>query len=74
LDNGFQAYVVYSAIEESDFDIENSTNAYKEYKKNPLFKSYKIGHINGNMSSIEINKGMMDFKNNTTQILICTTV
>ena len=71
--NKEQVYVVVPGIEESETQqIENINELYRKYKK--IFPELIVKTIHGQLSSIEKEEVMLDFKSNKINILISTTV
>lgn len=70
---GHQCYVVCPAIEESD-DIVSIDEVEEIYERYFAPNNIQIGVLNGKMKKEEIEKAISDFEDNTTQILISTTV
>lgn len=70
---GRQAYIVYPVIEETEnWDLHSLSAAEKKIKQE--FIDFKVDIFHGKMSSKQKEKTVEDFRNNKTQILICTTV
>lgn len=72
---GRQCYVVLPLVEESEKleDIKAATQEW-ERLKNDIFPHFSIGLLHGQMSSIEKDKAISDFRDHKTDILVATTV
>ncbi|RJP28178.1 MAG: ATP-dependent DNA helicase RecG [Candidatus Omnitrophota bacterium] len=74
MDNGGQVYIVYPAIEDSDkLELEGAKNRFEELKRGQL-KDYKLGLIHGQMTDIQQNRIMFDFKDGKLDALVSTTI
>ncbi|MCY4000706.1 MAG: ATP-dependent DNA helicase RecG [Bacteroidetes bacterium] len=73
LRQGYQAYIVYPQVEESETsDLKNAESGYKAWKQ--LCQQYRVGLIHGKMKSSEKEEIMGQFKSKKVQVLIATTV
>lgn len=74
LSEGAQVYIVFPLVEESEkIDLKAATESY-EKMKDSFFVNFKIGLLHGQMSSIEKETAMTQFKNGEIQVLVSTTV
>ena len=73
-DMGYQAYIVYPLIDESETLSAKAATVEAEKLQKGAFKDYKIGLLHGKLSSAEKDKVMEDFKNKKYDVLVCTTV
>lgn len=73
LDEGRQAYVVCSMIEESESDLL-AVKSYAENAAEGDLKGYSIALLHGKMRAAEKDKVMKKFRDGEIQVLICTTV
>ena len=73
ISNGHQVYVLCPLVKTND-NIESTSveEAFNELKK--MFPTYSIGMLHGQMTKADQEKSMEDFKNNLTNILVCTTI
>lgn len=73
LKKGRQAYIVYPLVEESEtLDLKNATDEFENLKL--IFKDYELGLLHGRMKGEDKDSIMRDFKNNTINILVSTSV
>ncbi|MFD2208787.1 ATP-dependent DNA helicase RecG [Virgibacillus halophilus] len=71
---GEQAYVICPLIEESDkLDIQDAVELYQQLQAY-YGDNIQIGLMHGRLPSVEKEKVMQDFANNTLQVLVSTTV
>ncbi|MCD6353855.1 MAG: ATP-dependent DNA helicase RecG [Proteobacteria bacterium] len=74
LKNGFQTYIVYPLVEESDkMDLMDATQMYEQLQKE-IFPHHRLALLHGRMKSEEKEKVMQKFKDGEIEILIATTV
>ncbi len=73
VDNGNQAYIVCSLVEEGESDLLPAKE-YAEELANNEFKGYKIGLLHGKMKPKDKDKVMDAFANGDIDILVSTTV
>ena len=74
LNKGRQVYIVYPLVEKSEkMELKSAVEHY-EIIANEVFPEYKCGLIHGQLSFIEKENVMQQFKNNEYQILVATTV
>ena len=74
LNKGRQVYVVYPLVEKSEkLELKSAVEHY-EIIANEVFPEYKCGLLHGQLSFVEKEKVMQQFKNNEYQILVATTV
>ncbi len=73
VDNGNQAYIVCSLVEEGETDLI-PTVQYAEQLANTAFCGYNIGILHGKMKASEKERIMTAFSNGDVKILISTTV
>jgi len=73
VDNGKQAYIVCSLVEEGESDLIPAVQ-YAEQLAKTAFKGYNIGILHGKMKPAEKEKIMTAFSNGDVKILISTTV
>jgi ATP-dependent DNA helicase RecG len=70
---GFQVYVVYPLIEESDaLELMAATKMYEELKK--VFKEFKVELLHGRIKNNDRDKIMGDFRSGRVDMLVATTV
>lgn len=74
IDEGRQAYVVCSLVEESDEINAKSVLEIAEKYKNEIFKDYRVEYIHGKLNKKDKEAIMEEFKNGKIDILISTTV
>ena len=74
LKKGCQVYIVYPLVEKSEKLDLKSAIEYYEIIANEVFPEYKCGLLHGQLSFVEKEKVMQQFKNNEYQILVATTV
>lgn len=71
---GRQAYIVYPLVEESEkMELLNATEMAGHLQK-AVFPSFKVGLLHGRMKAEEKEQVMLQFKNRSIDILVCTTV
>lgn len=71
---GYQTFIVYPLVEESEkLDLKAATSYYEELK-NTYLKSLSIGLIHGKMSWREKEEMMFRFLNKEFDVLVATTV
>lgn len=73
VDQGKQAYIVCSLVEEGETDLIPAVQ-YAEQLAQTAFKGYNIGILHGKMKPAEKEKIMAAFSNGDIKILISTTV
>lgn len=74
LEQGHQAYIVCSLIEDSESDLLAAVSYAEKIKENPLLGEYRTGLLHGKMKAAEKDRVMQDFKSGGLDILVCTTV
>ena len=74
VDKGFQAFIVYPLVEESDKLDLKAAEQYFEDLNNSVFSNYKVGLIHGKMKWDEKKDTMQKFAEKEFDILISTTV
>ena len=74
IDEGRQAYIVCSLVEESEEINAKSVLELAEKYKTEIFKEYKVEYLHGKMRPKEKDEVMEKFKNKEIDILISTTV
>lgn len=73
LNQGFQLYIVYPLVKESEkIDLQSAMEGFEEAKE--IFKEFSVGLIHGKMSSDDKKMVMTQFKENHIQVLVATTV
>jgi len=71
---GYQTYIVYPLVEESEkLELKAATKYYEELKNN-FFENLNVGLIHGKLTWQEKEKIMFDFANKKYDILVSTTV
>lgn len=71
---GYQTFLVYPLVEESDkLDLKAATIFYEDLKENHL-KNLKVGLIHGRMSWQEKEEVMLMFRDKAFEVLVSTTV
>ncbi len=71
---GRQAYVILPLVEESDkLDLRAAVAEYQRLSTQ-IFPEFKVGLLHGRMTSAEKDEALRAFGDNTTQILVSTTV
>ena len=74
LRQGYQAYIVYPLVEESEkIDLKSAVEGYEEMLYGPL-SEFSVGLLHGKMKAEEKSAVMDDFKNGQIQVLVSTTV
>ena len=73
-DLGYQAYIVYPLIDESETLSAKAATVEAEKLQKGVFKDYKVGLLHGKLPPDEKDKVMEDFKNHKYDVLVCTTV
>jgi ATP-dependent DNA helicase RecG len=71
---GRQAFVVYALRDESNKIELRSAKAEAKRLAEEVFPDLKIGLVHGDMKSIDKEEAMTGFRDNTTQVLVATTV
>lgn len=73
LKEGFQLYIVYPLVKESEkIDLQSAMEGFEEAKE--TYKEFNVGLIHGKMSPDEKKSVMSQFKDNEIQVLVATTV
>ena len=72
-DEGRQAYIVCSLVDESETELISATE-YFEQLSTQAFKGYRLGLLHGKMKAKDKDKVMADFAAGKVQILVATTV
>ena len=71
---GFQAFIVYPLIEESEkLELKAAETHYNDLKET-VFKNFNVGLIHGRMSWDEKREVMLKFANKEYDVLVSTTV
>jgi ATP-dependent DNA helicase RecG len=71
---GWQAYVVYPVIEESETQAMKAAQKMHEHLSKAVFPDCNVGLLHGKLSSEEKEAAMDKFLRGQTQILVATTV
>jgi len=71
---GRQAFVVYALRDESDKTELRSAKAEAKRLAEDVFPDLKVGLVHGDMRSADKEGAMTAFRDNTTQVLVATTV
>ena len=71
---GRQAFVVYALRDESDKTELRSAKAEAKRLAEDVFPDLKVGLVHGDMRSAEKEGAMAAFRDNSTQVLVATTV
>lgn len=71
---GYQTYIVYPLVEESEKMELKAAEVYYEKLKETSLKNLKVGLLHGRMGWNEKNETMQRFKNGEFDVLISTTV
>ena len=74
LDKGYQAYIVYPLVEESEKSDLKAATTMAEQLSRTAFVGYSIGLVHGRMKSDEKDAVMTRFKKGEHHILVSTTV
>lgn len=74
VEKGYQAYVVYPLIDESETLSAKAATKMAETLQNEVFKDLRIGLLHGKMSASVKEEVMKDFKEKKYDILVATTV
>ncbi len=72
--SGYQTFIVYPLVEESEKMDLKAAEVYYEKLKSTMLKELKIGLLHGRMNWREKDETMQSFKNNEFDVLISTTV
>ncbi|MGF1494473.1 MAG: ATP-dependent DNA helicase RecG [Microcoleaceae cyanobacterium] len=71
---GRQVYIVLPLVEESEkLDVRSAVEEHERLQKK-VFPEFQVGLLHGRMSSQEKDEAITRFRDNTTQILVSTTV
>ncbi|MBD2484009.1 ATP-dependent DNA helicase RecG [Planktothrix sp. FACHB-1365] len=71
---GRQAYIILPLVEESDkLDLRAAVAEYQRLSTQ-IFPEFRVGLLHGRMTSAEKDEALRAFSDNTTQILVSTTV
>ncbi len=73
IDDGRQAYIVCSAVEENENELISAEEYFRELSMG-AFKDYNIGLLHGKMKATEKDRIMSKFKEGKINLLVCTTV
>ncbi|HEY2845551.1 MAG TPA: ATP-dependent DNA helicase RecG [Bryobacteraceae bacterium] len=73
-DLGFQAYVVYPVIEESETQAMKAAQKMHEHLSKVVFPGVTVGLLHGKLSSNDKEAAMDRFQRGETKILVATTV
>jgi len=71
---GRQAFVVYALRDESNKVELRSAKAEARRLASDVFPDLKVGLVHGDMKSVDKEAAMTAFRDNTTQVLVATTV
>ena len=71
---GYQAYIVFPLIEESETISARAATKEAENLRQGIFKDYRVGLLHGKMSAEEKDDVMKAFKSKKYDILVSTTV
>jgi ATP-dependent DNA helicase RecG len=71
---GRQAFVVYALRDESNKVELRSAKAEAKRLAEDVFPDLKVGLVHGDMKSVDKEAAMIAFRDNTTQVLVATTV
>ena len=74
IDRGFQAYVVYPVIEESETQAMKAAQKMHEHLSKVVFPSVSVGLLHGKMPPDDKEAAMEKFQRGETKILVSTTV
>ncbi len=74
IDRGFQAYVVYPVIEESETQAMKAAQKMHEHLSRVVFPDVAVGLLHGKLSTDEKEAAMERFVRGETKILVATTV
>jgi ATP-dependent DNA helicase RecG len=74
IDQGFQAYVVYPVIEESETQAMKAAQKMHEHLSRVVFPDLRVGLLHGKLSTDEKEAAMERFVRGETKILVATTV
>jgi ATP-dependent DNA helicase RecG len=74
IEKGFQAYIVYPLVEESEKSDLLAATEGAEKLKNEVFTEARLGLLHGRMGAAEKEQIMSRFKNHELDILVSTTV
>jgi len=74
IDRGFQAYVVYPVIEESETQAMKAAQKMHEHLSKVVFPNVAVGLLHGKMPPDDKEAAMEKFQRGETKILVSTTV
>jgi len=74
IDRGFQAYVVYPVIEESETQAMKAAQKMHEHLSRVVFPNVAVGLLHGKMPPDDKEAAMERFQRGETKILVSTTV
>lgn len=74
IDEGYQSYIVYPLVEESEKLELKAAESYYELLKSSVFKDVKVGLLHGKMNWRDKEQTMQRFAEKEFDILIATTV
>jgi ATP-dependent DNA helicase RecG len=73
LAKGYQAYIVYPLVEESEkLDLQDATQGAEKLQQ--VFPQARVGLLHGRMKPEEKDAVMEDFRHKRVHVLVCTTV
>ena len=72
-DDGHQAYIVCSLVDENETELISATEYFEELKEK-AFDGYRLGLLHGKMKPKDKERVMADFAAGKIQILVATTV
>lgn len=73
LDEGRQAYIICSVVEEGETELLSAKEYYKKISGG-FFKDYRVGLVHGKMTEKQKDEVMTDFKNHKIDLLVATTI
>lgn len=71
---GFQAYIIYPLVEESENSDLKAATQMAEHLQNRIFPEFRLGLLHGRMKPSEKETVMQAFKGREIDILVATTV
>jgi ATP-dependent DNA helicase RecG len=74
IESGYQAFIIYPLVEESDKSDEKAAVEEQAHLKNDIFPDFKVGLLHGRLHPAEKEEVMTQFRNGDFQILVSTSV